>query len=292
MRNAGGRAHHGWAGNTIIAAVAFAMLLAGPVTAAEAAAPDVDAHVEFVIGSAVEHEPPGIGWDVGRAQGKLVLDIGPFDTAPGSWSVEQVYAGFAPEEIASGAVAVAGQGVETEVAVALTDYDDDFGGGSFKVTNWTIEAQNALAEIGTLDVSAPILIVQEDGTNARFNIPEPGTTVTRSGPWSVSNYAGWLGGHTLKTGRRWARIQLTATVTEGQVIAVVMPMAENRGRARIKLDGVIQGAVDTYTAGPRRHRVVMWQTPPLSAGEHTVSVINLASPGHRRIDVDAFLIAG
>jgi hypothetical protein len=268
------------------------MLLGVPVTAAEAAAPDIDAHVEFVIGSVVEHEPPGIGWDVGRAEGKLVLDIGPFDTAPGSWSVEEVYAGFAPEEIASGPVAVAGQGVETEVAVALTDYDDDFGGGSFKVTNWTIEAQNALAEIGTLDVSAPILIVQEDGTNARFGVPEPGTTVTKKGTWKGSNFTGWLGGHTRWTTRRWARIQLTATVTEGQVIAVVMPLAENRGRARIKLDGVTQGSVDTYTAGPRRHRVVMWQTPPLPAGEHTLQVVNLATPGHRRIDVDAFMIAG
>jgi hypothetical protein len=37
---------------------------------------------------------------------------------------------------------------------------------------------------------------------------------------------------------------------------------------------------------------VMWQTPPLPAGEHTLQVVNLATPGHRRIDVDAFMIAG
>ena len=82
-----------------------------------------------------------------------------------------------------------------------------------------------------------------------------------------------------------------AEVTEGQVIAVVMPMAPNRGEAKIKLDGVNQGRIDTYSQ-TKMNRVVMWQTPPLEAGVHTIAIINLATEGHPRIDVDAFLLTG
>ena len=65
-------------------------------------------------------------------------------------------------------------------------------------------------------------------------------------------------------------------------------MAPNRGEARIKLDGANQGRIDTYSP-TSQNRIVMWQTPPLEAGVHTVTIVNLATEGRPRIDVDAFL---
>ena len=119
-----------------------------------------------------------------------------------------------------------------------------------------------------------------------------GVDMTIAMQTGFTDYDDDFGGHTAWTNRRWSRMTLTATVSEGQVIAIVMPMAENRGEARIKLDGVKAADVDTYAEGPRQHRIVMWQTGPLTAGEHTIEVINLGTEGHPRIDVDAFMIAG
>jgi len=48
--------------------------------------------------------------------------------------------------------------------------------------------------------------------------------------------------------------------------------------------------VDTYSE-TKANRVIVWQTLPLAAGTHTIEVINLATEGRRRIDVDAFLMA-
>ena len=57
-----------------------------------------------------------------------------------------------------------------------------------------------------------------------------------------------------------------------------MPTAPNRGQARIKLDGINQGRIDTYSE-TKANRVIVWQTPPLEAGTHTIEVINLATEG-------------
>jgi hypothetical protein len=263
--------------------------------AAHAAPPDVEGRIEFVIGSQVGHNyMPAVPWDVAYADAVLSVELGAFDdvSPPGAWSVETWFAGFAPAELASGSIGALGLELDLTVPIDVTDYDDDFGGGTSKVMYYEVEAENGAGEATTVRVNAPIVVVQEDGKNARFDALEPGTLVTTSGRWRTSNWDFWLGGETAWTTKRGSRMWFTATVYEGQVIALVMPLAQNRGEARIKLDGVNQGRVDTYVAGPTQHRTIVWQTPPLSAGSHTIEVINLATRGRPRIDIDAFMIAG
>jgi hypothetical protein len=283
----------GWpvpAGNATPAEISEPIGLAAP--AITAASPEISAQVEFVVGSEVDHDYyPEYPWGSASASGILTVDLGGFEP-PATWAVTDWYAGMAPEERAAGSIGAYGVDMSITIQTGFTDYDDDFGGGSFKHTHWAIDAENGAGDATTVNVSSPMVVVQEDGTNARFDAPEPGVTVATRGNWRTSNWDGWLGGHTAWTNRRWSRMTFTATVSEGQVIAVVMPMAENRGEARIKLDGVKAADVDTYVEGPRQHRIVMWQTGPLAAGEHTIEVINLATDGHPRIDVDAFMIAG
>lgn len=284
-----------WAARGMIVTVALALLMTWAMPAAQAAPPDVEGRVEFVIGSQVGHDyRPGIPWDVAYADAVLSVELGAFDdvSPPGTWSVERWFAGFAPVELASGSIGALGLELDLAVPIDVTDYDDDFGGGTSTVTHYAVEAANGAGATTTRNVSAPIVVVQEDGKNARFDALEPGTSVTTHGRWRTSNWDFWLDGQTAWTTKRGSRMWFTATVSAGQVIAIVMPVAQNRGEARIKLDGVNQGRLDTYVAGPTQHRTIVWQTPPLSAGSHTIEVINLATQGRPRIDIDAFMIAG
>jgi hypothetical protein len=303
-----------WLARGMIVMLAFTLLLAWPVPTTTAAPngtpPEVDAYVELAVGSEVAADnagnDPDDPWGVGYAAGILSVELGGFDddvSPPASWSVTERYAGMEPTQFAAGTVGDSywsnydfpgndGINLALTIPVSMTDYDDDFGGGSFKTEEWIIAAESGSGAATTVTVEAPIVIVQEDGTNARFDAPATGVIVRTRGTWNTSNWSGWLGGHTAWTTGKKSRMIFTTTVTEGQSIALIMPMAENRGEARIKLDGVKVGEVDTYIEGPRRHCVVMWQSGPLAAGKHTIKVINLASDGHARIDVDAFIVAG
>ena len=284
-----------WAARGTVVALALAVALTWAMPAAQAAPPAVEGGIEFVIGSQVDHDyRSDIPWDVAYADAVLNIELGAFDdvSPPGTWSVETWFAGMAPDELASGSVGALGLELDLTVPIGVTDYEDDFGGGTFAVTHYEVEAANGAGETTTRNVSAPIVVVQENGKNARFDALEPGTLITTRGRWRTSTWDFWLGGESAWTTKRGSRMWFTATVSEGQVIAIVMPLGQNRGEARVKLDGANQGKIDTYVAGPTQHRTIVWQTPPLAAGSHTIEVINLATPGHPRIDIDAFMIAG
>lgn len=59
-----------------------------------------------------------------------------------------------------------------------------------------------------------------------------------------------------------------------------------RGSANVYIDGVYSQTVSTYSSVTRYRRVV-WQHRFGSSGGHTITIVNLATPGHPRIDVDA-----
>jgi hypothetical protein len=170
--------------------------------------------------------------------------------------------------------------------IPSTDYEDDFGGGSFQITDWTVKASNGGGET-VLALPAGMDITQEDGTNAR-GIAAIGA-VTTKGKWRTANCNCYLAGTTRRNAKLRNWMEFTATVVDGQRIAVVMPMFPMAGEARFKLDGVMQADVDTYAA-VRQNRVIVWQTPVLTAGAHTIRIVNLATADRPRIDVDAFLI--
>ena len=75
----------------------------------------------------------------------------------------------------------------------------------------------------------------------------------------------------------------------GGPVALVMEKASNRGQAKILVDGVLRTTIDTYAATPR-HRSVVWAAR-LTRVRHTVSVVNVGTPGRPRIDVDAVMVS-
>jgi hypothetical protein len=58
----------------------------------------------------------------------------------------------------------------------------------------------------------------------------------------------------------------------------------------VYVDGVLKGTVDTYAA-TSQPRMVVWQTAVggVGASNPTIKIVNLATPGRPRIDLDAVL---
>ncbi len=80
----------------------------------------------------------------------------------------------------------------------------------------------------------------------------------------------------------------TSYVMSGRRVALVMEMAANRGSADVYLDGVKKATISTYSA-TTTHRSVVWESLVSTGTFHIIKVVNKASAGHSRIDVDALL---
>ncbi len=107
--------------------------------------------------------------------------------------------------------------------------------------------------------------------------------------WARTSCACAIGDTMLRTSTKNASL---STVVNGQGrkehVALVMAKGPDRGKAAIYFDGKLATTVDTY-AKANTNRVVMWDRELTGTGNHTVKVVNLATSGRPRIDIDAYL---
>jgi hypothetical protein len=78
------------------------------------------------------------------------------------------------------------------------------------------------------------------------------------------------------------------TFSSGIANAWVTTTGPNEGSARIYIDGVYVQTVSTYSKTTHYRRLV-WQHRFGSLGGHTITIVNLPTHGHPRLDVDADL---
>jgi hypothetical protein len=79
-----------------------------------------------------------------------------------------------------------------------------------------------------------------------------------------------------------------STVVRGGRVALIMAKGPARGRAKIYYDGVYVKTIDTY-AKVNTNRVLMWDKTISGSSNHTIKVVNQATPGRPRIDIDAYV---
>ncbi|MET0998752.1 MAG: hypothetical protein ABWX73_08580 [Marmoricola sp.] len=107
--------------------------------------------------------------------------------------------------------------------------------------------------------------------------------------WARTSCTCAIGNSMLRT---WtANASLTTVVNGGGTnkhVALIMAKGPARGKAAIYFDGAYVTTVDTY-AKVNTNRVVMWDKGLPGTANHTIKVVNLATPGRSRIDVDAYL---
>jgi hypothetical protein len=195
------------------------------------------------------------------------------------YSTQAVYAGFEPGPWSA-------WGSQTSLTVPVTDYDSQQGGGSFKLTGYNVRARDCAGNVSEQFARYAPGVFQETGASYGFS----GVTSAFAGSWAVSRCACWSGGTARRTSQAGARASFTFDYAVGHPVALVMEKAPDRGHARIYVDGTLRATVDTFAATPQ-HRSVVW-LGRLPAGRHVVSVVNLATAGRPRIDVDAVMVSG
>jgi hypothetical protein len=71
-------------------------------------------------------------------------------------------------------------------------------------------------------------------------------------------------------------------------VALIMAKGPARGKASIYFDVVYVKTIDTY-ASANTNRVVMWDKALTGSSNHTIKVVNLATAGRPRIDIDGYV---
>ncbi len=163
-------------------------------------------------------------------------------------------------------------------SMPLIVYDDSApcGGGSSESWFWAVNGAGLAGPMAYWNENR--LSVMEDNSGR----------LTFRGPWSQSNCTCWSGGTSEKTTAGGASVLYRFSDSGNYyTVALVMAKGPDRGQATIYVDGVSQGRVDTYSE-TRINRTVVWRQV-VTPGTHHVRVVNLATPGHARIDIDAFL---
>jgi hypothetical protein len=116
-------------------------------------------------------------------------------------------------------------------------------------------------------------------------VPESSTNITYSGIWKTASVASAYGGALAYT----TKANASASFTIGGLgIAWVSPTGPTRGTARVLIDGVDQPMVNLNTPTAKARQVVFTISWP-TAGTHTITIINQATAGHPRIDLDGLV---
>jgi hypothetical protein len=114
-----------------------------------------------------------------------------------------------------------------------------------------------------------------------------GPTVPKG--WSRTSCACAMGDSMLRTSTYHAAL---STVVNGEGVnkhvALIMAKGPGRGQAAIYVDGTYVKTIDTY-APANTNRIVMWDRALAGTADHTIKVVNLATPGHPRIDIDGYV---
>ncbi len=107
--------------------------------------------------------------------------------------------------------------------------------------------------------------------------------------WARTSCTCAIGDSMLRTSTKNASL---STVVNGagtnKHVALIMAKGPARGKAAIYYDGAYVTTVDTY-APVNTNRVVMWDKGLHGTANHTIKVVNLATTGRSRIDVDAYI---
>jgi len=107
------------------------------------------------------------------------------------------------------------------------------------------------------------------------------------GSWTTRFKSAYSGGSTRFTTQEDASARFTFT---GRSVGIVSRWADNSGWFAVYVDGSYAGDVRLHRSGYLRYRVVVFARSWSTSGTHTIRMVALHSPGHPRVDLDAFAV--
>jgi gametolysin peptidase M11 len=111
------------------------------------------------------------------------------------------------------------------------------------------------------------------------------TSASYSGTWTPTSFAGAWGGAAKYATAKGASATFTCLC---EAIAWVTDEDTTHGSANVYVDGVLKKTVNTQSSAAK-NRIVVFKVGWATDGTHTVKIVNLATSGHPRLNVDGFL---
>jgi GH25 family lysozyme M1 (1,4-beta-N-acetylmuramidase) len=116
-------------------------------------------------------------------------------------------------------------------------------------------------------------------------VQQTSSAITWSGTWHGVASSAASGGSVryATTAGAWAKYAFT-----GSSIAWVTTRGTTRGKAKVYIDGVYVATVNTWSSSGHSRSIAFaksWST----SGAHTIRIVVIATAGHPRVDVDAFV---
>ncbi len=264
-----------------VAALAGAMLYATPgaYAAADHTPPKLTAVAGFVVGSQITDYDAGggLGPNAYTSVPEIVKWTGSDASGICGYDVDADYPGIDPERILTNTMSVSYRS-------ALTNYDGSYGGGALTQDGWLVTAHDCAGNSTTVLVGRQPEVFQENGTSVTFS---DDLTFTYSGAWTNSTCACASGGKQRYTAAKNASVTIKGSFDRDNYLGLVMAQGPKRGKAAVYLDGKKLTTVNTYAKANVNRTVVFSKW--LDAGRHTLKLVNLATRGHSRIDLDAVL---
>ncbi len=141
---------------------------------------------------------------------------------------------------------------------------------------------------GVTVASNPIHVVLHPGDDL-----DPAMTYSQG--WTVAHCTCFPGGTAHRTSTKDASVSFQTAKpidASGVTLALIMPKGPTRGSAALYIDGVQRATIDTYDPSTNVNGTIVYQTVLAGTAVHTVKLVNLATPGHSRIDFDATINGG
>ena len=148
---------------------------------------------------------------------------------------------------------------------------------------WTLSANDCGNATTVMVPNKPAVIEENNYSNA---VGEDGS-ISYAGTWSNVSCACASGGSMRRTSAKGASFTFTDYWHRDDHAGLVMAQGPSRGSADVYVDGKKVATVNTYSA-TNQNRVIVFDRW-MSEGTHTIKVVNLATSGHPRIDLDAAL---
>jgi spore germination protein YaaH len=202
-------------------------------------------------------------------------------------------------------------GASSPSVLATLDWSAHDGGGA-GLASYDVRASRdggAFADLASATATASLALMLAPGHAYRFEVrardragnvggwvagatirpalvQEGSSTLKFAGQWLAGADSRYSGGSLRSSVASGATLSTTFT---GRAIAWVSTLGADRGAARVYVDGVLVATVNTQ-ASQIGMRAVVWSRAWARTGTHTIRIVVAATPGHPRVDVDAFEI--
>ena len=155
--------------------------------------------------------------------------------------------------------------------------------GSSRTSAWSDAASQYVARVMAIFGGAE---AEQPSVLAVRHYSERSSTIGYSGTWHVARAASYAGGRVSYASSAGAQAAFTFT---GRRVDWYGPQGPTRGKATVRVDGVVQKTVDLNRPSFRPRATLYSQSWP-AAGRHSLVIEVVATPGHKLVAIDELVV--